>query len=230
MIVRLLDPTLFRGHRRGIPKAKCHDSGEINTVSAADAFIAAKASRAPLVRRAYEELEAQTDRMFAVLVDPSGPYQFAVVDTALETPYDGAEELISSVLESRTLQVTRSPADRTHPFLDCGMGGSYFRFRAVHDLLGHAATGYGFDREGEYQAWVIQYSYYLGLARWAAGTELHGEISVLWTTGQFAEHKAALLDPDVILPRHRNQNRTTSGRAGPEGHGRRSQHPYRRLP
>lgn len=37
-----------------------------------------------------------------------------------------------------------------------------------------------------------------GLARWAAATELHGEISALWATGQFAEHKAVLLDRDLL--------------------------------
>ena len=36
------------------------------------------------------------------------------------------------------------------------------------------------------------------LARWAAATELHGEISALWATGQFAEHKAVLLDRDLL--------------------------------
>jgi hypothetical protein len=60
------------------------------------------------------------------------------------------------------------------------------------------ATGYGFDRDGEYSAWLVQRNLYTGLARWAAATELHGEISALWTTGQFAEHKATLLDPQLL--------------------------------
>ncbi len=80
-------------------------------------------------------------------------------------------------------------------------GGAYYRFRAVHDLIGHVATGYGFDRDGEYSAWLVQRTFYTGLARWAAATELHGEISALWVTGQVAEHKAVLLDSD-LLKRH----------------------------
>ena len=47
----------------------------------------------------------------------------------------------------------------------------------MHDLIGHVATGYGFDRGGEYSAWLVQRTLYTGLARWAAATELHGEIS-----------------------------------------------------
>jgi hypothetical protein len=82
--------------------------------------------------------------------------------------------------------------------LGAEVGGAYSRFRAVHDLVGHVATGYGFDQDGEYSAWLVQRSLYTGYARWAAATELHGEVSALWTTGQFAEHKALLLDPLLL--------------------------------
>jgi hypothetical protein len=47
----------------------------------------------------------------------------------------------------------------------------------------------------------VQRIRYTGLARWAAATELHGEISALWATGKVAEHKAVLLDRD-LLKRH----------------------------
>jgi hypothetical protein len=40
----------------------------------------------------------------------------------------------------------------------------------------------------------VQRGLYTGPARRAAATELHGEISALWTTGQVAEHKAVLLN------------------------------------
>jgi len=70
-----------------------------------------------------------------------------------------------------------SPADRAHLLLSGEIGGGYYRFRAAHDLLGHVATGYRFDRDGEYSAWLVQRTLYTGLARWAAATELHGHIS-----------------------------------------------------
>ena len=94
-----------------------------------------------------------------------------------------------------------SPADRAQLLLSGEVGGVYYRFRAVHDLIGDVATGYGFDRDGEYSAWLVQRTLYTGLARWGAATELHGQISALWVTGQFAEHKAVLLDCD-LLKRH----------------------------
>ncbi len=70
-----------------------------------------------------------------------------------------------------------SPADRAQLLLSGEVGGVYYRFRAVHDLIGHVATGYGFDRDGEYSAWLVQRTLYTGLAGWAAATELHGQIS-----------------------------------------------------
>jgi hypothetical protein len=168
------------------------------TQAIADCFTAARTSADPLVVTAYLQLELQTDRQFAALTDPAGRYRITVVSTSQATPYRDAGELTASVLASRTLEVTTSHADRPHPLLGGAAGGAYYRFRAVHDLVGHVATGYGFDADGEYSAWLAQRNLYAGLARWAAATELHGEISALWTTGQFAEHKAALLDPHLL--------------------------------
>jgi len=160
----------------------------------AEAFIAARVTSDPLVVAAYRELEMQTDRVYRVLTDPGGPYRLRVVGTGQLVPYADAGQLIASVLASRTLEVTTCAADRAHRLLGGGVGGAYYRFRAVHDLLGHVATGFGFDEDGEYSAWLVQRACYTGLARWAARTELHAEISALWTTGQFPDHKAVLLD------------------------------------
>jgi hypothetical protein len=74
---------------------------------------------------------------------------------------------------------------------------------------GHAMTGYGFDRDAEYSAWLRQSRLYHGLARWAAATELHAEHSVTWTTRQFPEHKA------ILLPRQLLRRSSSSFRNGP---------------
>jgi hypothetical protein len=166
------------------------------TLAVGECFISARTRADRLVALAYQELETQTNRQFAALTDPRGLYRIAVVSTRVITPYSGAEELIESVLASRILEITTQ--DRAHPLLSGEAGGAYYRLRAVHDLIGHVATGYGFDRDGEYSAWLAQRGFYTGLARWAAATELHGEVSALWATGHFAEHKAALLDRPLL--------------------------------
>jgi hypothetical protein len=199
-IASLVDPaTRIPRQATHSTQALCHvQPGETQAI--ADYFISARTSAAPLVALAYQQLEMQTDQQFAALTDSRGPYRINVVGTSESTPYSDAEELITSVLTSRTLEVTTSAADRAHPLLGGDVGGAYYRFRAVHDLIGHVATGFGFDQDGEYSAWLVQRNLYTGLARWAAATELHGEISALWTTRQFAEHKAVLLDSHLFNP------------------------------
>lgn len=198
MIARLVDPALRRPCRwPAVPPAVLHVE-PAETQRAAEQFMAGRTRADSLVVAAYDALEEQTDRMFAALTARDGPYRITVVPTSQLVPYDDADQLIEQVLVERTLQVTTAQADRTHPRLDGAVGGSYYRFRAVHDLVGHAATGFGFDPDGEYSAWVVQRALYSGLGRWAAATELHGEISTLWTTGEFAEHKAILMTRDVV--------------------------------
>ena len=76
--------------------------------------------------------------------------------------------------------------------------GEYDRFRAVHDVLGHAGLGLGFDRHGEFAVWLYQERFHSPPARRALATELHGQHSVYWTTGHMAEPKAVLLDPELL--------------------------------
>lgn len=197
-LANLLDPRIRIDDPRRSLAPVLHRVDRHETQTAADLFLSARTNPDDLVRLAYRELEAQTDRQFAALTDPAGHYRITVVSTGQCVPYDDANDLIASVLSTRVLEVTNAEADRSHPLLAGGPGGAYARFRAVHDLIGHAATGYGFDPDGEYSAWLVQRDTYTGLARWAAATELHGEISALWATGQFADHRALLLDWNAV--------------------------------
>jgi hypothetical protein len=65
-------------------------------------------------------------------------------------------------------------------------------------VLCHARRGLGFDRHSELAAWLAQERFHSRLARRALATELHGQHSVLWTTGRYAEPKAVLLDPRIL--------------------------------
>jgi hypothetical protein len=158
-----------------------------------------------MVTAAYSELQRQSDRLFSALTGPSGAVR--VVFTPCAAPYRSDQELIGAVRSTRVLEVTSAvvDGDRRHPRLGGEMGGPYDRFRAVHDLVGHVAFGYGFDQEGEYLAWRAQCPMFSGLARWALATELHGENSVLCETGQMAEHKALLLPPDLLRRSYRGR-------------------------
>ena len=195
-------PAIGRGWRAGGPAAAPPPDAPVRRVDPnvareiAQWFLNAPAlDRKRLVTDAYRELQAQTDRQFAELTDPRGAFGYSVAWTRQTAPYADAAELIDAVRTTGVLEVTaaRVDGDRLHPGLDCAVGGPYDRLRAVHDLIGHVMTGYGFDRDAEYSAWLRQSKLYHGLARWAAATELHAEHSVTWTTQHFPEHKAVLL-------------------------------------
>lgn len=154
----------------------------------------------PVVRAAYIDLGRQADRWFARLTGSRARTPIRVVRTRCPEPYATGQELSERVRADRVLELCPAAYDgeRSHPILDMSPGGTYDRLRAVHDIVSHARSGFGFDRDGEFSAWLTEDRMYHGLARWALATELHAEHSVRWTTGNVAEHKATLLPPGIL--------------------------------
>jgi hypothetical protein len=167
----------------------------------ASAFLdAPRISKNPIVRAAYAVLESQAARWFDRLTSRCARTPIRVVYTRSPEPYATGHELAERVRVDRVLELRSAhhDPDRRHPLLDHSVGGAHDRFRAVHDIVSHAWLKYGFDRDGEFSAWLAEDRLYDGLARWALATELHAQHSVLWTTGTVAEHKAALLPLSVL--------------------------------
>jgi hypothetical protein len=184
----------------------------------AEWFLAARSDPGdPIARAAYKALERQSDRIFRRLTDDAASH-VRVVFTRCRAPYECDEEMIAAVRGTGVLEVTSAAENgRPHPLLGSECGGPYDRFRAVHDLIGHVQTGCGFDRHGEFAAWLAQERLYKGLARAALGTELHAEHSVCWTTGAFADHKATVL-PRRVLNRARAGLSARRANTGPREH------------
>jgi hypothetical protein len=167
----------------------------------AAAFLdAPRTTRDPIVLAAYRDLAGQVNRWFVAISGPDGPRPVRVVYSAGLEPYASAAELSEAVRRRHTIEISPCARDRErrHPLLDSSVGGTFDRLRAVHDIVSHGWCRYDFDRDGEFAAWALEDHMYTGLARWAIATELHGEHSVLWTTGNLAEHKATLLDPRLL--------------------------------
>ena len=190
-------------------------SRQVNPEIAAEVaagFVAGRSDRRdPVVVAAYGQLREQSDRMYEQLTDTRSRQPIRVVFTRQRQPYGTEWEMISAVRSDHLLEVSTAAADSEcrHPLMDCAAGGAFDRFRAVHDVMGHAWPSLGFDRDGEYAAWLHQERFYGGLARRALATELHGKHSVLWTTGVLADNKAILLDHDLL-----NRSRAASGHRG----------------
>jgi hypothetical protein len=149
---------------------------------------------------AYARLVSESNSLFEFITSPDRPDPVRVLFTRSPAPYCNAQELIESVRNDRMLEVTSVAIDsnRHHPLMDSHQGRAYDRFRAVHDILGHARLRLGFDRDGEFAVWLVQERSYSPLARLALASELHGQHSVRWTTGEVATPKAVLLDTRLL--------------------------------
>ena len=166
----------------------------------AAAYVDARTRRDAPTHAAYKQLVTESDRLLRRITSPSRADPVRVRFTTCSQPYRDAQELIDSVRYDRLLEVTTVATDphRRHPLMDSTMGGAYDRFRAVHDILGHAGLGLGFDRHGEFAVWLYQERFHSPRARTALATELHAQHSVFWTTGIMAEPKAVLLEPELV--------------------------------
>jgi hypothetical protein len=179
----------------------------------AESLLAARSTpRDPTVRAAYDQLEQQSDHVFTVLTRVSASGGVRVVFTRCRVPYSSDREMVAAVRTDRLLEVTTADTEPSHrhPLMGCEPGGAFDRFRAVHDIVGHVFPRLGFDRNGEFAAWLTQDRLYRGLARWALATELHGKHSVLWTTGEPSGHTATLLDRDLLARASRGSDETTA--------------------
>jgi hypothetical protein len=188
---------------QGCDPARSVDDRRVDPVMAhevAAAYLDAPSRRDPFTEAAYADLVTESDRLFRRITSMDQPDPVRVVFTTCPMPYHDAQELIGSVTADRVLEVTTvaSDADRRHPLMGNERGGGYDRFRAVHDILGHARLRMGFDRDGEFAVWLTQERLHGPLARRALATELHGQHSVRWTTGELAELKAILLEPELL--------------------------------
>jgi hypothetical protein len=153
----------------------------------------------PWVIEAYRQLQVETDRLFALLTQDTCHCRFRVVFSRCRQPYESDEELIFAVRANGTLEITSAAAagERLHPLLDCEFGGAFDRFRAVHDLIGHAWFGYGFALDDECAAWSAQDRLHSGLARFALATEIYGVNAARGIVGEAPELRALLLKPSV---------------------------------
>jgi hypothetical protein len=109
--------------------------------------------------------------------------------TEPDEPYAHATELCSELRRRRTMTLRAASADPRHPLLaDAVVDG----LRIVHDVLGHAALGLGFDLQSEYAAWLYCRPLFSPTARPAAFCELVGAVTAHVLTGTKPVLRAAL--------------------------------------
>ena len=114
--------------------------------------------------------------MFACnpLRDESGPYRNAA-ELCAELRLHGSMTLTTFGMIER---------GEPHPLLGGSEGGVLDQLRVVHDVLGHAALGVGFDLQSEFATWLQCRTLLSDDARSAAFCELVGAVTTYVITGE----------------------------------------------
>jgi len=154
-----------------------------------------------LMEKAYRQMAKETDDQFRVL-----PYNFSY-HRAGEGNYNGAMDMASDVHGNKHLYVYQG-GDK-HDFLNrvdpaSGLNENE-KFRAVHDLLGHAIYGNQFGPKGEEMAWAVHSQMYSPLARLAMTSETRGQNSMVNYSPLNAELKAQLAKYDDMAAEARRK-------------------------
>ena len=147
-----------------------------------------------LMEKAYRQLAKETDEQFQQL-----PYNFSYHRSG-EGNYNGAMDMASDVHGNKHLYVFQG-GDK-HDFLNrmdkaSGLNENE-KFRAVHDLLGHAIYGNQFGPKGEEIAWAVHQQMYSPLARLAMTAETRGQNSLVNYSPLNANLKAEIAKYDNI--------------------------------
>lgn len=142
----------------------------------------------------YRAFIEETVRQFEFLTRPveQGGLGIEVVVWSRD-PYTGPAAMLAELRDRHRLRVYSTEAcGNPHPYLSDHENDM---FRAMHDAFGHAATGQGFDPDGEEAAWLAHSHLYTPLARRALTTETRGQQNaLLYGPGDgFAAQKLCLL-------------------------------------
>jgi hypothetical protein len=135
------------------------------------------------VEVAYEALADEAAALARAVTVPSAEGGLGVRVTLVTTtdePYAGATELCGELRQRGTMRLRAASADAPHPVLS---DATVDRLRTVHDVLGHAALGLGFDLQSEYAAWLYCRHLFSRTARPAAFCELVGAVTAYALTG-----------------------------------------------
>lgn len=122
-----------------------------------------------LVRDAYDALADEIGYQFDLLSDY---YEIDYYGDGDPIPYKDSADMMEDVRKNRHLWVYTGGVP--HAYLS---NEDNLKFRAVHDLFGHAAHGFSFGPRGEENAWLAHAKLLSPLARAAFTTETRGQNS-----------------------------------------------------
>jgi len=144
------------------------------------------------VKKAYESLASEIEEQWKFATEKMGmrfePW------TKEGQPYETSSEMRKDVRSNNRLFYFTG--GESHPYLgkrDENGVSLNEKLRAIHDLFGHAAEGYGFGPRGEENAWIKHSQMFSDNAQRALTTETRGQNS--WFN--FGPHRYSLLNSDI---------------------------------
>jgi hypothetical protein len=129
-----------------------------------------------LMEKAYRQLAKETDQQFQRL-----PYNFSYHRAGEGDYLGGSKEMMADVHGNKHLYVFQGgdPHDFLNRMDEASGLNENEKFRAVHDLLGHAVYGNQFGPKGEEIAYAVHQQMYSPLARLAMASETRGQNSLV---------------------------------------------------
>jgi hypothetical protein len=153
------------------------------------AYKQAQASpEAPGIRKSYESLRKGVNSQYEFMTKPTehggmGLKHETTDHDPYSTPQQMADDVNRGTIKTMSTKVTGGHAVFSNDEND--------RFRAVHDVFGHAATGRDFSRHGEEGAFLSHKQMFPKTAYRALASETRGQNSYLnYGGGQFPEQES----------------------------------------
>ena len=152
----------------------------------------------PQMAESYEALRTEIGQQHAHMTAPRHQGGMGMkYEVTHEDPYPNAPAMAADVAKGR-IRVLSTEATGGHSLLT---NEENDKFRAVHDVMGHAATGRGFSRHGEQAAYAHHSQMFSEKARPALSAELRSQTSHLIFTGEFPPNAPAEQSQRVSRPR-----------------------------
>jgi hypothetical protein len=131
----------------------------------------------PRLRRSYRAMTREVEQQYAHMTAPREQGGLGLTHEVSEhDPYATPQEMAHDVQHNRRIRTLATASTGGHAFFTDEQND---KFRAVHDVFGHAATGRGFSRHGEEAAWRSHVQMFSPGAREAMTSETRGQNSYL---------------------------------------------------
>ena len=142
---------------------------------------------------AYDRMAKELDSQFETIKKMGIKVDFVDYD-----PYKSFDEMRNDYVKNKRIKVMKTSVTGSHPYWS---NSTNDKFRAVHDVFGHLATGRGFDRHGEEAAYQAHKSMMPPSVHRALATETRGQNAYVVERGDFPPQKVGLL-PEELAKRY----------------------------